>query len=338
MMKIQEFEDKETGIRAILGIHSEGNGTTFGGIRLLPHGHDEEAMRDAHRLSEAMTHKLAMIGEPFGGSKMVLLDSPSAKRGEVLHKIGEIVESLEGTFITAIDFGFQPEDALKIREMTRFILGFKGPGSVGASGITTALGAFEGMPVILQEGLGCPIIKGKKFMIQGLGSVGRKLAELLLDEGAILKVSDTDDQKLTAFRGIKNVSVIDPDDALTVNTEVLCPSGPACVINPETIARLRCKIITGVGNCVLEDEDRDDRLLRKTRVLFAPDFVLNAGGVIQGIEEHKGNGLQDAIDRLPVIPKNLRAVFSKANNMGVGTMKAAKRIAGDRRQRIARMR
>jgi glutamate dehydrogenase/leucine dehydrogenase len=332
--RVSTFEDKETGLKSLLGICSIGNGITFGGVRLLPFGTDKEAHRDALRLSEAMTHKLAMIDEPFGGSKMVVLEPKSGKNPEVLHLIGELIDSLEGRFITAIDFGFEAEDAIKIREKTKFILGFDGPGSLGASGITTALGAFAGMPIILEEAFDSSRIGGKVFAIQGLGSVGRKLAELLLEAGAFLKVSDTNQSRLAPFLGIKSVGIVDPEDILSVSSTVFCPCGPACVINPDTIPNLGSRVIAGVANCVLEAENRDDRLLKEKGILLAPDFVLNAGGVIQGIEERKGNSIQDAIDRLPIIPKNLRNVFREAKRCNSGTMSVAKGIARRRRAKI----
>jgi leucine dehydrogenase len=179
-------------------------------------------------------------------------------------------------------------------------------------------------------------IGGRTFAIQGLGSVGCKLAELLLEKGAFLKISDTDQSKLNPFRGIKSVEVIDPEDILFVEADVLCPSGPACVINPQTIPKIKARAIAGVANCILEDEIRDDKLLKDKRILLAPDIVLNVGGVIQGIEEKKGNRLQDAIDRLPVIPKNLRSVFKGARKCKVGTMTAAKKIAQKRRARLSK--
>jgi len=319
-----------------LGIDSIRNGVTFGGVRLLQTNESSYARTDALRLSHAMTHKLSMIGEPYGGSKMVVLVPETGKSESLLHKIGEIVEALNGMFITAIDFGFEPQDALKIRERTKFILGFEGPGSLGASGVTTALGAFAGIRSILTEAFGSPQIAGRSFAIQGLGSVGSKLAELILESGGRVFLCDNDDSKLGAFRGMGNVSMAEPQNILFLDVDVLCPSGPAYVINPFTIERLRSRAVAGVANCVLEDEVRDDRLLREKGILFAPDFVLNAGGVIQGIEEYKGNGLKDAIDRLPVIPKNLRKVFRKARRDEIGTMAAAKEIARARRAVMGR--
>jgi len=319
-----------------LGMDSIGKGVTFGGVRLLCAGNIAEARRDAKRLSEAMTHKLSMIGEPYGGSKMVVLAPETGKSETFLHKIGQVIEALNGMLIAAIDFGFEPQDALKIRERTRFILGFDGPESLGASGVTTALGAFEGMGRILTEAYGSPQIAGRSFAIQGVGSVGGKLAELILESKGTIFITDTDEKKLGRFRGIGNVTVTEPGDILLMGADVLCPSGPACVINPTTIEILKSRVIAGVANCVLEDELRDDRILRQRGILFAPDFVLNAGGVMQGIEEFKGNGLKDAIDKLPIIPKNLDHVFRKAKRDGSGTMMAAKSIAMAKRTTMER--
>ena len=335
------FEDEVTGATFFLNLDTIGNGIAFGGVRLLEFGNDKGAamgtgMRDSMGLGEAMTFKLAMIFEPFGGGKLVVTAPPSGKSETVLLRIGDFVEALGGLLRIAIDFGFEPEDALKIRERTRFIDGFEGPGSLGASGITTALGVMEGMPAILDEAFGSQRISGRSFAIQGVGSVGRKLAELLLESGAELFISDTLESRLKPFSGITGVTMVEPADLLFVGADVLCPSGPACVINPQTIPKLKSRVIAGVANCVLEDEVRDDKLLKERGILFAPDFVVNAGGVTQGIEEvFKGaKDLQSSIDRLPIIPKNLKAVFERAKRGRMGTMAAAKEIAEQRRLKI----
>jgi len=330
------FDDAQSGLVFFLGLDTLGNGTVFGGVRLLPANSCDEAVRDALRLSEAMTHKLAMIFEPFGGGKLVVTAPPSGKSEAALLRIGDFTEALDGLLRIAIDFGFEPEDALKIRERTRFIDGYEGPGSLGASGITTALGAMEGMPAVLDEAFGSPKIPGRSFAIQGVGSVGKKLAELLLEDGAKLFISDTLESRLKPFRGIGKVTLAEPDDLLLIDADVLCPSGPACVINPGTIPKLRSRVIAGVANCVLADEVRDDALLLEKKVLFAPDFVLNAGGVTQGVEEvFKGaKDLQSSVDRLPIIPKNMKAVFERAKRRRMGTMAAAKEIAEQRRLKI----
>jgi len=335
------FDDAISGATFFLGLDTIGNGIVFGGVRLLEFGDDKQAamsvgLRDAMRLGEAMTFKLAMIFEPFGGGKLVVTAPPSGKSETILLRIGDFVEGLGGLLRIAIDFGFEPEDALKIREKTQFIDGFEGPGSLGASGITTALGVMEGMPAILDEVFGSPKIAGRIFAIQGVGSVGKKLAELLLDSGARIFISDTIESRLKVFRGIRGVTVTDTEDLLFMGADVLCPSGPACIVNPQTIPKLKSRVIAGVANCVLEDEVRDDRMLKDKRILFAPDFVVNAGGVTQGIEEvFKGaNDLQSSIDRLPIIPKNLKAVFELAKRKRMGTMAAAKEIAEQRRLKI----
>jgi len=330
---VTRFKDTETGMNLYLGLDTLGNGIVFGGVRLLPFGNEDEALRDALRLGEAMTHKLSMIYEPFGGGKLVATAPESGKSEAVLLRIGDFVERLKGLIRIAIDFGFEPEDALKIKERTQFIAGFDGSGSLGASGVPTAIGAFMGMDAILSEAFGSPEISGRSFAIQGVGSVGRKLAELLLERGGKVFVSDTNQERLKPFLGIKDATIVDPADLLFLHADVLCPSGPACVINPATIPKLRSRVIAGVANCVLQDEVRDDMMLKDGGILFAPDFVVNAGGVTQGVEEiFKGaKDLKSTMDRLPLIPQNLRAVFKKAKEENKGTMAAAKEIARVRR-------
>jgi leucine dehydrogenase len=192
------------------------------------------------------------------------------------------------------------------------------------------------MPTILKEISTSPTISGKTFAIQGLGSVGAKLAELILDSGGFVFASDIDESRLKKFHGVSGFRAVHPFDILSLRVNVLCPCGPACVINPDTIPDIKADAIAGVANCVLEDEAFDDRLLMRKGILLVPDFVLNAGGVMQGISEHRGRGLQDAIDKLPIIQKNLRKVFRKAKEERIGTMAAAKSIAIARREAMGR--
>lgn len=325
---IDFFYDKDTNLKLIFAVHKERNGVTFGGLRLLRSVSEKDALKDALRLSEAMSYKLSMINEPFGGSKaVVILDKKTRKDKKILKKISKIIQKLDGKLITSIDYGFEKEDADYMRKFTKYV--FATPNSkYGLSGSTTAKGIFLGIKTCLKERYGNDIIKGKKFAIQGVGNVGGVLADILISEGGIVFISDKNRNNLKRF--MKKAQIIKPEEILKLKVDVLCPCGPAYILNKNSIPKINAKIIAGGANCQLEDEEKDDKLLKKRNILFAPDFIINSGGVMQGIAEYNKKSLQSAIDRLPIIPKNLEKIIRISDKNNAGTMKTAKILAKKR--------
>ena len=318
---------KKGSAKMILAYHSFSD-ICFGGIRLLPHNTKEKAIKDALRLSEAMTYKLALINEPYGGCKAVVLEPKDGKTNDFLHNIGELIEEEQGRFISAIDFGFEPDDAKIIKEKTNYILAIK-DSEFGQSGVTTAFGVIEGIKTTLNEVYGSDRIKGRSYAVQGLGSVGRTLAKNLINRGGNVYVSDLNQRKLKEFEG--KAKIVSPDEILFLDVDVLSPCGPSYVINNKTIPKLKSKIIAGAANCQLEDEVKDDKKLNEKGILVAPDYAINSGGVIQGIEEFKCGTLEKAIERLPLISNNLQIIYQKSREENLGTYTAAKQIAVSRR-------
>ena len=315
---------QKDGLKAVLAYHTLGNGTTFGGVRLLPYNANEKAITDALRLSEAMSYKLAMINESYGGSKAVVLMPKEGKSREFLHKVGDFIEEENGKFITAIDFGFHPNDAKIIREKTKYIFALK-DSEFGQSGLTTAYGVLEGIKSSLKEVYGTRKIMGRSFAIQGLGSVGNILAKELIKKKGKVYVSDTNNERLNEFNGL--AKVVNPKELISLDVDVFSPCGPGYVINKNTIPKLNCKIIGGGANCQLEDEVSDDKLLFERGILIAPDYVINAGGVIAGVAEYTGKSLKEAIKRLPIISKNLNEIYKLSKEKNKGTYAVAKEIA-----------
>lgn len=308
----------------ILAYHTYGNGICFGGIRLLDSKAGEKAVKDAVRLSEAMTYKLAFINAPYGGCKAVVFEPIAGKSDQFLHDIGTLIEEEKGRFIPAIDFGFEPDDAKIIRETTKYIFAIK-DSEFGQSGVTTAYGVVEGIKASLHQAYGSDTIKGKSFAIQGLGSVGSILAQELITLGGIVSVSDVDEAKLDPFRN--SASIVSPIQIPYLEVDVFAPCGPAYIINQNSIPNLRCRIIAGGANCQLEDEIADDQRLQEKGILIAPDYVINAGGVMQGIEELTGGHPEKAIQRLDLIADNLMRIYAISKQQGKGTYAAAKEIA-----------
>tara|TARA_Y100000310_G_scaffold345616_1_gene467350 strand:- start:5717 stop:6748 length:1032 start_codon:yes stop_codon:yes gene_type:complete len=324
-MEHEEFKIKNKGkAKMFLAFHTLGNGICFGGIRLLECDANEQAFRDALRLSEAMTHKLSLIGEPFGGCKGVVLIPKEGKSREFLEDIGDLVEEEGGRFVSAIDFGFEPDDAKIIREKTKWILAVK-DSEFGQSGVTTALGVIEGIKTCLKEKFGKEDINKRSFAVQGLGSVGFTLAKKLVELGGNVFVSDINPERAGEFKDI--AKVVSPEEILFLDVDVLCPCGPACVINEKTIPKINCEVIAGGANCLLEDEVRDDLLLKERGILIAPDFAINSGGVIQGIEELRGGSLEGAISKLGIIKENLERIFGISNETGRGTFDVSREIS-----------
>lgn len=310
--------------RMILAYHTYGNGICFGGVRLLSPKAGENAVKDALRLSEAMTYKLALINSPYGGCKAVVFEPEGGKTKSFLRDVGKLISQEKGRFISAIDFGFEPDDAKVIREKTKYIFAIK-DSKFGQSGVTTAHGVIEGIKVSLEYVYGSRLINGKSFAIQGLGSVGNIIADELIKKGGKVFVSDTDKEKLKRFYG--KATIVNPNEILYLDVDVLIPCGPAYVINPISIPKLKCKIIAGGANCQLEDEVKNDEDLHRRGILIAPDYVINAGGVIQGIEELTGGTLKKAKAKLHLIAKNLRQIYQKAKQENRGTYGIAKEIA-----------
>jgi len=323
---------KEGQAKMILAYHTSGNGISFGGIRLLPSNTAdafEKGLKDALRLSESMTNKLALINEYYGGCKSVAFLPEKGKTKEFLHDIGIVIEKEEGKFISAIDFGFESNDAKIIREKTKYIFAIK-DSQFGQSGVTTAYGIFEGIKTSLNFLYGSSVIKGKSFAVQGLGSVGMELSKKLADAGGKVYVSDLDKQKIKEIG--KKCEAVFPEKILFLNIDVLCPCGPAYVINKNTIPKLKCKIIAGGANCPLEDEIKDDLLLKRKGILMAPDYAINSGGVIQGIEELKKGSLENAISRLKIVPENLKKIYKYSFKKRMGTYAAARELISDRKR------
>ncbi len=308
----------------ILAYHTLGNGICFGGVRLLPSNAGEKAIKDALRLSEAMTYKLAMINSPYGGCKAVVFEPHDGKTNEFLQDVGKLIEEESGRFISAIDFGFEPDDAKIIKKTTKYIFAIKDT-EFGQSGVTTAYGIIEGIKVSLNQIYGSSTIKNRTFAIQGLGSVGAVVANELARLGGKVFVSDISKERAKQFENI--ATIVSANKILYSNVDVLVPCGPAYIINKRSIPKLKCKIIAGGANCQLEDENKDDEKLFKLGILIAPDYVINAGGVMQGVEELTGGTLQEAKSKLGLIAKNLEEIYKKSKKEKRGTYTIAKDLA-----------
>ena len=319
--------DEKSGMRIVLAIHDTTLGPSTGGIRLAMVT-EKKAIEEALRLSYAMTFKTAIIDEPFGGSKAVVIGDPSKpKSKEFLHAIGDFIESLDGEFLTGVDMGLDFEDAKIISERTKYIYN-----SIGISGVTTGHGVFKGIKETVRYRLGKTNLKGVRIAIQGLGNVGGTLADLLIKDGASLFVSDIEPKKTKKYLGLESVTVVDNESIYDADCDVFAPCAVGEIINDDTIGRLKCKIVAGGANNQLQNEKKHADDLYKKGILHAPDFVINAGGVCHGMCEVKGVDISEAMKKTDLIPKILNEIFERSDREKKPPMSIAYQIAYEKIQ------
>lgn len=327
--------DRESGAWMFICVHSTALGKSGGGTRMKHYSSPTDALADGMRLAEAMTLKFACVGFPHGGGKGVIgLPTPElpegAARTRLMREYGAFVNSLGGLYSCAPDINTSSADMDVIAEMTPYVFG-KTPaaGGAGDTAPDTAVGVFHGIRATCRYAFGSDDLRGRTVMVQGAGGVGGRLIELLVEAGATIIATDVDGRRLDALAQ-KGISVISPDAALTVDCDVLAPCAVGGILNADTIPHLRCKTIAGAANNQLQSPSDAD-LLRERGIPYAPDFVINAGGVLHGggIEElHWTRAELDA--KLEGIGDSVYEIFERAERDGISTDAAARRIALDR--------
>jgi leucine dehydrogenase len=321
------FADPSAGMRAIVAIHRSGPfGAAGGGCRMWPYRDEAEAVRDVLRLSRAMTYKLALLELPAGGAKAVIIGDPARDKSEaLLEALGRAIDRLGGRFIAAEDVGIHGGDLDTIARSTSWVSRPK-PGASDTS-IATAVGVRVGIRAAVRRRLGARSLAGITVAVQGLGHVGRALCRELAAEGAKLKVTDLDRRAVEEVARELRATPVQPEAIVDEPADVFAPCALSDAIDPSTLPRLRCSIVAGSANNQLADPDLADALAGRD-ILYAPDFVINAGGVLgaasSGIAEHVLR------DRLEVIGALLEGVFSVAERERISTHAAAERLARER--------
>lgn len=322
------FSDKSSGLRAIIAIHSRALGPACGGIRMYPYASGDDAVRDALRLSRAMSYKSAIANLPLGGGKAVILGDPASEKGEAkLVAFAECVNALSGRYVAAMDVGITPADMPVIARGTKFIAGYDQPGKPGGdSGPLTALGVFVGLKAAVKHRLGVDTTKGLSIAIQGLGKVGMGLAERLHAEGAKLIAADVDPERCRLARERFDAEIADPDTIVTADCDVLSPNALGAVINAASIPELKARVIAGgANNQLAKPEDGDG--LRARDILYAPDYVINGGGIIR-VAGQIYDWLDSEIEaRVLAIADTLTEIFVRADRSGLATSAVADEIA-----------
>lgn len=315
-------------VRAIIAVHSTKLGPACGGIRMWNYSSEEEALDDVLQLSVAMTFKNAAAGLNLGGGKCVVIGDPfKDKSEELLLALGDFIQSLGGTYITAEDIGITSDDLAVIAKRTRYVAGLpEHLGGMGDCSPYTALGVLYSIKTVLEFICGSPSLEGKTVAIQGLGKVGGNLAKLLLAEGARVIGSDILEEKCSWARNL-GVEILPPEEILFTPCDVLSPCARGGVINEGTIPSLRCKIICGGANNQLE-KDEDIYFLEKKGILYIPDFIANAGGIISiSVEIEGGFTPEKAIEKVKGIRDRVRELLKLKREKGINTLEAGLRMA-----------
>ncbi len=333
------FHDPPTGLKAIVAIHSTTLGPALGGTRFYPFGSEEEALRDVLRLARGMTYKAAAAGLDLGGGKAVIIGDPKRiKNEELLRAYGRFIDTLGGRYITAEDIGTDRDDMDVIRRETRYVTGVAPElGGSGDPSPVTAYGVFLGLKACVQEAWQQHSLQGRRVAVQGVGKVGYHLVKHLVEAGASVVVSDVDvDAVGKAVRDF-GVDTAEPEKIHAEECDIFAPCAMGGIIRDDTIPNLRCRVVAGAANNQLERPEHGDALA-SAGILYAPDYVINAGGLINVADELQGYNETRAKARVQTIYRTLREIFRMARDRGITTAAAADRFAEERIERVGRIR
>lgn len=331
--------DAPSGLRAIVAIHSTSLGPALGGTRFFPFRSEEEALRDVLRLARGMTYKAAVGGLDLGGGKAVIIGDPRRDKSEVLLRAyGRFIESLGGRYITAEDVGTSREDMDVLRRETRWVTGVsKRLGGSGDPSPVTAFGVFQGLRACAEEALRTSSLDGIRVVVQGVGKVGYHLVKHLVEAGAQVTVADVDVDAVGRAVSEFGVDTVEPEKAHALECDVFAPCALGAVIRDDTLPELKCGVVAGAANNQLERPEHGDALAG-LGILYAPDFVINAGGLMNVAEELIGYDRERAMRKVDGIYRTLRDVFRRAKLDGVTPATAANRLAEERIARVSRVR
>ena len=312
--------DEKSGLRAIIALHSTHLGPGAGGTRLWHYADDADALTDALRLSRGMSYKNAMAGLPLGGGKAVILadNAQRAKSPELLAAFGRAVDSLCGRYVTAEDVGMSVADMMAIRQQTKFVAGLPvAGGEVGGDpGPHTSLGVFLGIKAAVRRVLGKDSLSGLHLALQGAGSVAGGVARLAAGEGARLSIADVDSSRAQSLAGETGGTVVSPDTILSTEADIVSPCALGAILTEATIESLNTPIVAGGANNQLATGE-DGRRLHARGILYAPDYVINAGGIINVSTEYVGDGDASLVrQRIEAIPDRLETIWAESAASG----------------------
>lgn len=330
--------DPSVGLKAIIAIHNTALGPALGGTRMWNYKNEDDALIDVLRLSKGMTYKASAAGLNLGGGKAVIIgDSKKDKTEGLFRAFGQFVNSLNGRYITAEDVGTNVQDMENIYMETPWVTGI--PKDFGGSGDPspyTAHGVLMGIKATAKEKLGTDSLKGVRVAVQGLGNVGSHLVKYLFDEGAVITIADIDMVRVKMHHDLYNSKVVSPDEIVGTECDIFAPCALGAVVNDQSIGQLKCKAIAGGANNILA-ESRHGDALRELGILYAPDYVVNAGGLMNVFVELEGYSQDRAFEKTRKVYDNVLKVFEIAKRDNVSTHLAADRLAEERIKTIGKL-
>lgn len=334
--------DKDTGLKAIIGIHNTVLGPALGGTRMWKYANEWEALNDVLRLSRGMTYKSAISGLNLGGGKAVIIgDSKTDKTPEMMIKFGEFIHSLSGKYITAEDVGTTTPDMDLIRDVTPHVTGIsESRGGSGNPSPVTAYGVYMGMKAAAKHRFGTENLAGKKVLVQGTGHVGETLIDYLTKEGALVEITDINEAKMQEVAAKYGAKIYMGEDIYSADVDIYAPCALGATVNDLTIERLKAKVIAGAANNQLANDEVHGKRLQEKGIAYAPDFLINAGGIINVYAEIVGYDKAEAMKRTENIYNTTLEIFNFAEANNITTQKAAMSMAqkriDDRKKEMAK--
>lgn len=337
-MESGEFEqvvfchDKESGLKAIIAIHDTTLGPALGGCRIWNYDNEEDALVDAMRLAKGMTYKNAVAGLNLGGGKTVIIADPKKDKTEaLLRAYGRYVESLNGRYITAADVGSQPEDLDIVYQETDYVVGIsESYGSSGNPSPVTAMGVYKAMRRTAKEAFGDDSLEGKVVAVQGCGSVAYTLCKHLHEAGANIIATDIDEEAVERVVKDFGAEKVGVDEIYEVEADIFAPCALGAILNDDTIPKLKVKAVCGSANNQLADVKKHGQMLKDRGIIYAPDFIANAGGVINVADELLGYNRERALEKASTIYDQIGLVFDIAKEENITTAEAADKMAEER--------
>lgn len=320
--------DKELNFKAIIALHDTTPGRAMGATRLLPYASEDDALRDVLRLSRGMTYKAACANIPVGGGKAVIIANPENKTDEMLRVYGRFVDSLKGRFVTGQDMNICPEDVRTMQQETKYVVGVTE--KAGGPAPATALGVYLGIKAAVEFQLQKQELNGIKVAVQGTGNVGRNLCDYLYKNGAEIFVTDVDRTRAEEIKHLYGATVVEPSEIYSLDVDVFAPCALGAILNTSTIPTIKASIIAGCANNQLQEEQIHSKMLESKGILYCPDYVINAGGLINVYSEMIDADDAESIEQVNNIYYTLLEIFSKAKQEGRTTQEASKRLAEER--------
>jgi leucine dehydrogenase len=325
-------QDKATGLKAIIAVHNTVCGPALGGTRMWSYANEGEALTDVLRLSRGMTYKNSISGLNLGGGKAVIIGNSRTDKNEALfRRFGQFVESLNGKYITAEDVGISPQDMVWVNKETNYVAGL--PGKSGDPSPVTAYGVYMGMKACAKAQFGSDSLANIKVAVQGVGHVGEYLIKHLTEEGAKVFISDIHEETLKNVSNKYGAQVVGLDEIYDLDVDVYAPCALGATVNDDTLNRLKCSIIAGAANNQLKNEVAHGKAVMEKGIIYAPDYMLNAGGVINCFAEVDGRTSEWAMDKAAQIYETTTSIIKRSKEENIPTYAIANKMAEERIQR-----